>query len=93
MTAAGTLPHSGVVAADNSVLPLGTRIRVTGAGRYSGVYVVRDTGSKVQGHVVDIYIPDRAAARRFGRKAVEVNVLHWGSGKPVETVPTARGAS
>ncbi len=82
-TKAGTEPHIGIVAADNGVLPLGTRIRVTRAGIYSGIYIVRDTGSKVQGRHIDIFIPNTAAARQFGKKTVQVLVLRWGSGKPV----------
>ncbi len=35
-TAAGTEPHEGIVAADPTVLPLGTRIRVTGTRDYDG---------------------------------------------------------
>ena len=32
-TAAGTVPHEGIVAADPAVLPLGSRIRVTADGK------------------------------------------------------------
>jgi rare lipoprotein A len=82
-TRAGTVPHFGVVAADTRILPLGTRIRVTRAGSYSGTYIVRDTGSKVVGRHIDIYIPSAVAARRFGKKSVAVRVLRWGNGRPV----------
>src|ERR1051326_6012051 len=37
-TAAGTVPHRGIVAADPAVLPLGSRIRITRAGAYNGIY-------------------------------------------------------
>jgi 3D (Asp-Asp-Asp) domain-containing protein len=66
------------------VLPLGTRIRVTGAGRYSGVYVVTDTGSRIDGREIDIFMPNRAEAKRFGEKMVEVHVLKWGNLTPNE---------
>lgn len=82
ITRDGSETHRGIVAADNSVLPLGTRIRVTEAGGYSGTYTVRDTGAKVQGRHIDIYIPNTAMARQFGRKTVRVSVLRWGSGNP-----------
>jgi 3D (Asp-Asp-Asp) domain-containing protein len=82
-TTSGTEPHVGIVAADNSVLPLGTRIRITSAGGYSGIYVVRDTGSRIQGRRIDIYVPSSAAAKQFGKRAVRVTVLKWGNGKPV----------
>ena len=67
-TASGAPPRHGVVAADPAVLPLGSRIRVRGAGAYSGNYVVRDTGRGVRGREIDIYVPHRAQAKRFGRR-------------------------
>ena len=79
-TAAGTQPHEGVVAADPRVLPLGSRIRVHDAGDYSGVYVVRDTGPKIKGRAIDLYLRDPAEAKRFGRRTVRVEVLAYGNG-------------
>ncbi|HEY2015548.1 MAG TPA: 3D domain-containing protein [Bryobacteraceae bacterium] len=79
ITKSGTLTHSGIVAADPRVLPLGTRIRVENAGKYSGEYVVKDTGSKVIGRHIDLYIPHRRLAILFGRKKVLVSVVRWGS--------------
>ena len=80
-TAAGTVPHEGIVAADPAVLPLGSRIRVTNAGAYSGVYTVTDTGSKINGLHIDIFISSHAAAKEFGTKAVGVQVLERGLGR------------
>jgi 3D (Asp-Asp-Asp) domain-containing protein len=81
ITRAGTRPHGGVVSADRAFLPLGTRIRVTGAGRFSGIYVVTDTGAKVIGRHIDIYVPSRILAKRFGTKLISVSVLKWGQGE------------
>lgn len=74
-TADGTRSRPGVVAADLRVLPLGTRIRVTGAGAYSGDYEVADSGPAVKGRKIDIYVASSRAARAFGRRRVEVEVL------------------
>jgi 3D (Asp-Asp-Asp) domain-containing protein len=63
------------VAADPGVLPLGTRVEIRGAGRYSGIYVVHDSGSKVRGTMVDIYMGSDRAAKRFGRRRVQVRIL------------------
>jgi 3D (Asp-Asp-Asp) domain-containing protein len=79
VTKDGGTTHFGIAAADPKVLPLGTRIRVTGAGRYSGIYVVTDTGSRINGRKIDIFIPNRAEAKRFGVKSVQVHVLEWGN--------------
>jgi 3D (Asp-Asp-Asp) domain-containing protein len=75
ITASGVPVARGIVAADPDVLPLGTVIRITGAARYDGTYRVLDTGALVQQRHVDLYIPDCAAARQFGRRSVHVTVL------------------
>jgi hypothetical protein len=66
------------VAADRRVLPLNSRIRIYGAGRYSGDYTVEDTGGKVDGHHIDVYMPSQAEAKKFGRQRVKVVVLKYG---------------
>jgi 3D (Asp-Asp-Asp) domain-containing protein len=74
-TASGKRVHPGIVAADRHVLPLGTKVRVKNAGRYSGVYRVEDTGGRIRGRKIDIYMPSRSAATQFGRQTVKVEVL------------------
>jgi 3D (Asp-Asp-Asp) domain-containing protein len=81
ITRSGIPVHVGVVAADPRVLPLGTRIRVTHAGRYSGVYLVADTGAKVIGHHIDLFIPSLRVAKEFGRQTVLVAVISRPSDK------------
>jgi len=77
VTAAGMAPAEGMVAADPAVLPLGSRIRLTGlTARYDGDYVVRDTGAAVRGRRIDLYIRDCREAVKFGRRSVAVSVLH-----------------
>jgi hypothetical protein len=68
----------GIVAADPTLLPLGSIIRVTGAGRYSGNYVVTDLGVAIKGRRLDIFISNLAEARRFGRKQVRVELVKAG---------------
>jgi 3D (Asp-Asp-Asp) domain-containing protein len=75
-TATGTVPTESTVAADPSVLRLGSRIRITGLDeRYNGVYVVEDTGPKVRGRHVDLYVPNCRDAVRFGRRRADVAVV------------------
>jgi 3D (Asp-Asp-Asp) domain-containing protein len=76
--ASGKWSHPGTVAADRDILPLNSRIRIFGAGKYSGDYTVEDTGGKVDGHHIDVYMPSRAAARKFGRQRVKVVILKFG---------------
>ena len=51
--------HPGTVAADRKVLPLNSRIRIFGAGKYSGDYPVEDTGGKVDGQHIDVFMPSQ----------------------------------
>ena len=75
-TAAGTRVAPGVVAADPKVLPLGTVIRLAGlAGRYNGTYTVMDTGSKIRGRRLDLYLRDCREAIRFGRRTGRVSIV------------------
>jgi 3D (Asp-Asp-Asp) domain-containing protein len=76
--ASGKWSHPGTVAADRTVLPLNSRIRIYGAGRYSGDYTVEDTGSKVDGHHIDVFMPSQAEAKKFGHQRVKVVVLKYG---------------
>jgi 3D (Asp-Asp-Asp) domain-containing protein len=78
VTASGASVSRGVVAADPAVLPIGTTIRITGAASYDGSYRVLDTGPGVRDRHVDLYIPDCAAARRFGRRSVQVAIVSRG---------------
>ena len=80
-TAAGTVAHEGIVAADPNILPLGSLVRITGAGAYNGTYLVSDTGAGVKGRRIDIYMPSRAEAKRFGTKIVRVQIRNVGEGK------------
>ena len=71
-TAMGHGVRRGIIAADPRVLRLGSRVNL-GAGAYSGSYLVSDTGTRVKGRKIDIWMPSCAEARRFGRRTVTVN--------------------
>lgn len=80
ITASGQYVHRHVVAADPDVLPIGSRIKIRHAGRYSGEYVVADTGDKIQGRRLDIYLPNARVCKKFGTKTVKVKVVQLGDG-------------
>jgi 3D (Asp-Asp-Asp) domain-containing protein len=76
-TATGVRVHEGIAAADPDVFPMGTRIRVSDARRHRlGTYRVMDTGRKIQGRRVDLYVESCARARRFGRKPVHITIVN-----------------
>jgi len=76
-TSSGRPASRGLIAADPSVLPLGTRVRLE-AGPFSGEYVVGDTGGSVRGRRIDIWTPSANEAIRFGRRMVKLTVLSFG---------------
>lgn len=80
-TASGKPVSRGLIAADPSVLPLGTRVRVE-AGSFSGEYLVADTGGSVKGRRIDIWTPTAREAMQFGRRAVKLTVLSFGGRRP-----------
>jgi 3D (Asp-Asp-Asp) domain-containing protein len=78
LTSEGNVPIAGTtIAADPNVLPMGTRVRITEAGGYSGIYTVSDTGSSIKGRKIDVFVRNHEEARQFGRKQVYVAVLDW----------------
>src|SRR5687768_1725162 len=70
-TAMGHGVRRGIIAADPRVLRLGSRVNL-GAGAYSGQYLVSDTGGKIKGRKIDIWVPNCSEARRFGRRTVTI---------------------
>jgi 3D (Asp-Asp-Asp) domain-containing protein len=78
-TASGAKVTEGIAAADPSLVPMGSVILVSGLeSRYNGVYTVMDTGSKVRGRRLDLYIPDCNAATRFGLRSAGVSIVRRG---------------
>jgi|SRR5215204_2142380 len=78
-TASGVNVRHGIAAADPDLLPVGSVIRVDRlADRYNGIYTVMDTGPKVQGRHVDIYIWSCNEALELGRRPIALTVLRLG---------------
>lgn len=92
-TASGEYVRRGIIAADPRVLPLGSVVKVH-AGSYTGIYHVKDTGGKIKGRRIDIYMPSTVEARRFGRQAVRIEVLRRnrpaGGKSTVQAVPASK---
>jgi len=88
-TSSGRPAGRGLIAADPSVLPLGTRVRLE-AGPFSGEYVVGDTGGSVRGRRIDIWTPSANEALRFGRRVVKLTVLSFGGKRAKSTLVRAR---
>jgi len=93
-TASGRPVSRGLIAADPSILPLGSRVRVE-AGSWTGEYVVADTGGAVKGRRIDIWTPSTREAMQFGRRTVKLTVLEFGGrrGKTSPVRPKAVNAA
>lgn len=73
-TAMGHGVRKGLIAADPRVLRLGSQVNL-GAGAYSGQYLVSDTGGKIKGRKIDIWMASCSEARKFGRRTIQVTPL------------------
>jgi 3D (Asp-Asp-Asp) domain-containing protein len=89
LTSAGVTPQAGVAAADPVLLPEGSVVQVDGVpDRYRGIYTVMDTGPKVQGRHVDLYMWSCIEATTFGRRPISLTILRLGW-NPRNTAPDA----
>ena len=87
-TASGVNVRTGIAASDAAILPVGSVVNITtGTTKYNGVYTIMDTGPKVQGRLVDIYMWSCHEALAFGRQQIEVTVLRLGW-NPGDSVPS-----
>ncbi len=77
-TRSGAYVRRGVIAADPRVLPLGSVVQLK-AGKYTGVYTVHDTGKRIKGNIIDVWVPTNGEARQFGRQKIKLHVLRLGA--------------
>lgn len=85
--AAGVGIRHGIAAADPTLLPLGSVVRVdTDDGRYSGIWTVLDTGPEIKGRELDLYVWSCTDSLAFGRQPVRVTILRLGW-DPAQSAP------
>lgn len=78
-TASGVNVRTGIAAADPDLLPVGSVVQIDRLGeRYNGIYTIMDTGPKVQGRHIDIYMWSCNEALELGRRTIQVVVLRLG---------------
>ena len=78
-TASGVNVRSGIAAADPDLLPVGSVVQIDKLpDLYNGVYTVMDTGPKVHGRHLDIYIWNCDEALELGRRDMVITVLRMG---------------
>jgi 3D (Asp-Asp-Asp) domain-containing protein len=78
-TSAGVSVQSGIAASDPELLPEGSVVQIEGVSdRYTGIYTIMDTGPKVTGRHLDLYMWSCIEAMSFGRRPITVTVLRHG---------------
>lgn len=65
-------PNLKLVAVDPSIIPLGSKVWIEGYGHA----IAADTGGSIQGRKVDLLMPSKQAAYKWGRKTVRIKVLN-----------------
>jgi 3D (Asp-Asp-Asp) domain-containing protein len=79
VTRAGVAVQAGSVAADSTILPLGSIVELSfGDKRYDGIYTVLDTGPEIKGREIDVYMWSCYEALDFGRRPVRLTMLRMG---------------
>jgi 3D (Asp-Asp-Asp) domain-containing protein len=78
-TKSGVNVRSGIAAADPQLLPVGSVVRIASLGeQWDGIYTILDTGPKVQGRHIDIYVWSCHEALELGRRRMALTVLRLG---------------
>lgn len=61
-----------IIAVDPTVIPLGSKVEVFIDGKSMGVYLAADTGGDIKGRRIDILMPTKEQAYKFGRQNVSI---------------------
>lgn len=83
-TRSGVAVTAGIAASDPRLLPEGSVVQVTVPDEgdapegFDGIYTVLDTGPKVKGRHVDLYVWSCHEALAFGRRDITLTVLRLG---------------
>ncbi len=71
ITATGTIAAEGrTIAVDPRVIPYGSRVMING-----NIYIAEDTGKKIIGNYIDVFLNTHERAKQFGVKQAEVFLL------------------
>lgn len=83
---AGRTTYNGmtVLAADTSVLPLRTKVRVVNPDGSSYVGIVLDRGGAIKGRKLDVLVSSEAESARHGRHQTQVYVIEYGDNKYIK---------
>ncbi|MCU7521644.1 MAG: hypothetical protein HF312_15615 [Ignavibacteria bacterium] len=69
-TKSGIMAKQGCIASDPAIVPIGSTVYIPGYGYGKCV----DTGRKVKGHHLDVWLPSRSSCVQWGNKKLFVHV-------------------
>jgi 3D (Asp-Asp-Asp) domain-containing protein len=76
ITYTGTKAREGIIAVDPRVIPLNSKVYVTGSYRDLGVLSAEDTGGAIKGNIIDVYLEGTLQnLLEFGRRNMRAYVL------------------
>ena len=67
-TRRGRYVRAGIVATDPKLFPLSRYLELYVGRRYLGRFLIDDTGLKIKGNKIDVWMPTCREARLFGRR-------------------------
>lgn len=91
LTASGEFVREGFIAVDTNIIPMHSLVYIEGAGNLNGFYEAKDTGGAINGHKIDIYVPTKSQAFKFGRKNVRIHILREGKFMPFRNFYAHKG--
>ena len=60
-----------VIAVDPNIIPLGSKVWVEGYGHA----VAGDTGGAIKGKKIDLHVPSKSEAYKFGKRKVKMKII------------------
>lgn len=73
ITASGTVATVGrTIGVDPGLIPLGSTVKIVFQDGTERIYIAEDTGSAVQGNIIDLLLDSHEEALQFGRQTCQV---------------------
>jgi 3D (Asp-Asp-Asp) domain-containing protein len=74
ITFTGTVPEVGrTIAVDPNVIPLGSKVYIP---QFNRVFIAEDTGGKIKGLRIDVYMEDYDTCMNWGFKDIDIYILN-----------------
>ena len=75
ITASGTVATVGrTIGVDPNVIPLGSTVKIVFEDGTEHIYKAEDTGSAIQGNIIDLLLESHESALQFGRQTCRVYI-------------------